>query len=68
MSDKERAKAAHDKVLSALFYKDNNPTFELAKVTLENLTSKAEVFLMEEYRMIRFVGINHNGHDIYQVR
>ena len=68
MTDKERAQKAYDKVLEAIFYKDRNPTFELCKVTLENLTSKAEVFLMEEYRLIRFVGINHNGHEVFQVR
>ena len=68
MTDRERAKAAHDKVLSALFEKESNPTYELCYQTLANITSPEEVFLMEEFKRIRFVGTNHNGYDVFQVR
>lgn len=60
MTDKERARKAYDKVLVAIFYKDPNPTYELCKVTLENLTSKAEVFLMEEYRFFLLRRVRQN--------
>lgn len=68
MTDRERAKAAHEKVLSALFFNDNNPTYELCGVTIANMTSPGELFLMEEYKLIKYVGENHNGHSVYQVR
>lgn len=68
MNDKMRAKAAHDKVLSALFLYDSNPTYELTYPALINLTCRADVFLMEEYKMIKYVGENHNGHSVFQVR
>ena len=68
MSDRQRAKAAHEKVLSAVFYNDPYPTFELARTTLENLTSVTEVFLMEDFNLIRFCGVNHNGIEVYQIR
>ena len=68
MTDRERAKAAHKKVLSALFEHEKVPTYALAQKTLENITSAGEVFLMEEYRFIKYVGNNSNGYPTFQVR
>lgn len=68
MSDRTRAKEAHNKVINALFQYDSNPTYELSYPSLVNLTSRGDVFLMEEYRMIKYVGENHNGYSVYQVR
>jgi hypothetical protein len=68
MSDRERAKAAHEKVLSALFQHEKNPTYALAQKTLEIMTSPGEVFLMEEYRFIKYIGNNFNGYPTFQVR
>ena len=68
MNDRARAKRAHEKVLSAIFYHDSNPTYELTLPALVNLTSRGDVYLMEEYRMIKYVGENHNGCSVFQVR
>ena len=68
MTDRERAKEAHDKVMQELFRFEKNPTFELHQLTLECLTSKEEVFLMEDYRFIRYAGESWNGGAVYQVR
>ena len=68
MSDRERARAAYDKIMTELFRFEKCPTYALAKITLENMTSKGEVFLMEEYRFIKYVGLNSNGYETYQVR
>ena len=68
MNDRARAKEAHDKILSELFRGDSNPTYELTYPALANLTSRGDVYLMEEYRMIKYVGENHNGYSVYQVR
>lgn len=68
MNDRARAKEAHDKVLSALFQFDSNPTYELTYPALVNLTCRGDVYLMEEYRMIKYVGENHNGCSVFQVR
>ena len=68
MTDREIAKRAYDKIMSELFQFDRCPTYALAKITLENMTSKGEVFLMEEYRFIKYVGLNSNGFETYQVR
>lgn len=42
--------------------------YELTYPALINLTCRADVFLMEEYKMIKYVGENHNGHSVFQVR
>lgn len=68
MNDRERAKQAHEKVLSALFYHDSNPTYSLTLPTLVNMVGWGDVYLMEEYRMIKYVGENHNGCSVFQVR
>lgn len=68
MTDRERAVQAHRRVLSALFLHDDNPTWALSKIALERLTSPGEVFLMEDYKLIKFVGNNSNGYPTYQVR
>lgn len=68
MTDRERAVQAHRRVLSALFLHDDNPTWALSKIALESLTSPGEVFLMEEYKLIKYLGNNSNGYPTYQVR
>lgn len=68
MTDREIAKNAYGKVISALFSKEKEPTYALAKITLENLTSIGEVYLMEEYKFIKYIGKNSNGFDTYKVR
>ncbi len=68
MSDRERAKAAHEKVISAIFQHDKNPTYALSQITLEQMTSPGDVFLMEEYKLIKFIGNNSNGFPTFQVR
>ena len=68
MSDKERARAAYNKVMAELFKFEKVPTYALGKITLENITSKGDVFLMEEFRFIKYVGLNSNGYETYQVR
>lgn len=68
MTDRERAQAAYNKVLYALFQHEKVPTYALAQKTLENLTSPGEVFLMEEYRLIKYVGNNSNGYPTFQIR
>lgn len=68
MTDRQRAAAAHEKVLSALFERDKNPTYALSALCLENMTSAADVFLMEDYGLIKFVGNNSNGYPTYQIR
>lgn len=67
MTDRQRAAAAHEKVLSALFDGDKNPTYALSAPCLENITSRADVFLMEDYGFIKYVGC-YNGNSTYQVR
>lgn len=68
MTDRQRALNAHQRVLSALFLRDTNPTYALSKLALESLTSPGEVFLMEDYKLIRYIGKNSNGYPTYQVR
>lgn len=68
MSDRERAKAAYKKVISAISQHDKNPTYALAQITLEQMTSPGDVFLMEEYKLIKFIGNNSNGFPTFQVR
>ena len=68
MTDRERAVQAHRRVLSALFLHDDNPTYALSKIALEQLTSPEEVFLMEDYKLIKYLGNNSNGYPTYQVR
>lgn len=68
MTDRERAVQARQTVLSAIFLHDDNPTYALSKIALERLTSPGEVFLMEEYKLIKFVGNNSNGYATYQIR
>ena len=68
MSDRGRARAAYNKVMAELFKFDKVPTYALSRLALVNLTSSAEVFLMEEYRFIKYIGLNSNGLETYQVR
>lgn len=68
MTDRERAVQAHTMVLSALFQHDDNPTYALSKIALEEITSVGDVFLMEEYKLIKFIGNNSNGYATFQVR
>lgn len=68
MSDRQIATRAHDRLMALLFEHDSNPTYELARVTLEQYFTMDEITLMALYRLIRHAGVNHNGLDIYQVR
>lgn len=68
MTDRQRAENAYKKVLEYIFDRDDNPTYALAQITLEHLTSVEEVFLMEDFNLIKFVGNNSNGFPTYKIR
>lgn len=68
MSDRQKAEQAYKKVISTIFSNDRNPTYALSQKALENITSCGEVFLMEQYRFIKYVGNNSNGNATFQVR
>ena len=65
---REVAVKAYNKIIDALYKYDSNPTYELCKPTIENLTSAVELYLMKAHKLIKFVGYNHNGIAVYQVR
>ncbi len=68
MSDRQRAENAYNRVISELFKHDRIPTYALSQLALVNLTSAGEVFLMEEYRFIKYIGENAEGYPTFQVR
>lgn len=62
------AKEAYQDLLTELFKHDNNPTYELASITLDNRYGIHTVLDMERAGYIKYVGKNHNNIAIYQVR
>lgn len=64
----ERAEKAYKKIMEELFKNDNNPTYELAGITIENMVGKQARIEMMLAGLIRYVGKNHNGLSVYQVR
>ncbi len=63
-----RAEQAYKKLMDELFRYDKNPTYELCGITIENLCGKQERIEMSLAGLIKYVGKNHNGYAVYQVR
>lgn len=68
MTDRQRAERAYQRIIAHLFDGDDNPTYTMCGASLANLTSKGEVFLMEEYKLIKYIGDGWNKMPQYQVR
>jgi len=64
----ERAQQAYQDLINRLFKYDNNPTYELCGVTIVNLYGEQIKTEMALLGLIRYVGRNHNGLAVYQVR
>jgi hypothetical protein len=64
----KRAEKAYKKIMEELFKNDNNPTYELCGITIENMVGKQARIEMTLAGLIKYVGINHNGLSVYQIR
>lgn len=62
------AQEAYDDLIKRLFEYDNNPTYELCGITLENLYGLSMVNEMENLGLIKYVGQNHNNLSVFKVR
>jgi len=60
-------KQAYDDLMTEIFKYDNNPTYELSAITLDNRYGVSTVLDMEKEGYIKRVG-KHNGHTIYKIR
>jgi hypothetical protein len=63
-----RAKEAYNKMMNEIFKYDNNPTYELAGITIENMFNKQIRIEMTLEGLIEYKGKNHNNLSIYQIR
>lgn len=63
-----RSEQAYKTIMDLLFKHDNNPTYELAGITIDNLVGKHARLEMVWDGLIKYVGKNHNGLSVYQVR
>lgn len=63
-----RAKQAYNRIMREIFRGDNNPTYELCGITIENMVGKQARIEMTLEGLIRYVGKNHNGYSVYQIR
>lgn len=61
-------KHAYDDLMKTIFKHDNNPTYELCAITLDNRYGMTTVLDMERDGYIKRIGRNHNGHLVYQIR
>ena len=64
----DRAKEAHNKIMEEIYKFTNNPTYELCGITIENMVGKQARIEMTLAGLIKYVGINHNGLSVYQIR
>jgi GR25 family glycosyltransferase involved in LPS biosynthesis len=62
------AKEAYDDLINELFRFDNNPTYELCAITLDNKYGISTTINMEKAGYIKYIGKNHNGHVVYKIR
>jgi hypothetical protein len=63
-----RAERAYKKMMDELFKFTSNPTYELCGITIENLVGKQARLEMMWEGLIKYVGKNHNGLSVYQIR
>lgn len=61
-------KEAYKDLMQKLFQGEDNPTYELCGVTLENLYGLQAVNEMEDLGLIKYVGQNHNNLSVFKVR
>ena len=63
-----RAKQAYNSIIKEISKSDNNPTYQLCGITIENMVGKQARIEMTLEGLIRYVGKNHNGYSVYQIR
>jgi hypothetical protein len=68
MSKTQQAQQAYEKIIEEVFKFDNNPTYELCGITIENMVGRQALEAMTQEGFIKYVGRNHNGLSIYQIR
>lgn len=62
------AKEAYNNLIAELFKYDANPTYELAAMTLVNRYGVRTVSEMEDQKLIKYIGQNHNNMALYRIR
>lgn len=62
------AQQAYQQMIDEIFKNDPNPTYELCGITIENMFDSKILASMEIEGFIKYRGINHNGHEVYQIR
>jgi len=62
------AEIAYQKIINEIFKYDNNPTYELCGITIENMVGEQTKIEMEIQGLIIYKGKNHNGLSVYQIR
>ena len=65
---KTETQEAYKKIIDELFKYDDNPTYELCGVTIDNMVGVQKRIDMEDAGLIKYVGNNHNNYTVYQIR